>query len=280
MSQQPVSRKSEPNVQSGIARPRAPFYPRHMVILRVFATVLTLVFAPTAAAQCFGTDLRPDLTDAERAELTDRVAAMPFNEGNYWTASRGAQLLHVVGTVHLDEPRLDPVMERLAPVVRRATQLYVEATAEEEAKLQSAIATRPELLFLTSGPTLPDMMEEADWQALADAARIRGIPPFMAAKMQPWYLTIMLSMPSCAVEQMAQGIRGLDHRIMEVAAESDVPQQALEPYDTLFQLMGGEPMDRQIEYLNLGTIPNALSEDLLATLMASYFEERDRKSTV
>lgn len=223
---------------------------------------------------CGGDDIRTTLTAEEKAELQTRLAAIPFATGNHWQATRGEQVLHLIGTVHLADDRLDAVMARLSPLIARADLLLVEATAEEEAKLQDAIVTRPELLFLTNGPTLPELMPEEAWQALASAARDRGLPAFMAAKFQPWYLSVMLSMPGCVVQQMATGIRGFDHMIMSAATAQDVPQEALEPFDTLFNIMGSEPLETQISYLTLGTLPNNVAEDSLATLLASYFEER------
>ena len=48
-------------------------------------------------------------------------------------------------------------------------------------------------LMITSGPTLIDLMTEDDWDALSTALALRGIPGWMAAKMRPWFLTMMLS---------------------------------------------------------------------------------------
>ncbi len=265
--------------RAGLTPPRLPL-PAVIVtvclmILRYICLALFSFVAAQASAQaCGGSDLRPTLSDAERAELEARVAATPYATGNHWRATRADQIIHLIGTVHLSDARLASRMERLAPLIAEADLLLVEATAEEEAKLQDAISTRPELLFITEGPTLPSLMPDAEWQALAQAMTARGIPAFMAAKFQPWYLSIMLSMPGCAIAQMGAGVTGLDHTIMQAAREASVPQRALEPYDTLFSLMGQEPIEEQIRYLTLGILPEQVAEDGLATLMESYFEEQ------
>lgn len=246
-----------------------------MLIRSLLLAAFCLLVAQVASAQsCTGSDLRPSLSDAESAELQARLSKTPYATGNHWRATRGDQIVHLIGTVHLDEPRLAEPMARLAPLIARADLLFVEATAEEKAKLENAISTRPELLFITDGPTLPSLMPEEEWHTLAKAMNARGIPSFMAAKFQPWYLSLMLSMPGCAVMQMSQGVSGLDQSIMDAADEAGVPQRPLEPYDTLFTLIGNEPMEEQIRLLTLGLMPEDVAEDGLATLMNSYFEEQ------
>lgn len=242
-----------------------------------FAVVVSLtlsLFATGLLAQCRGADLRGSLSEEEQRILDERLHDMPYAEGLYWTASRGDQVMHLVGTVHMDDPRLDRIMAALAPVIRRADLVLVEATEAEEARLAAAITERPDLLFLTDGPTLPEMMSETDWRALRHAAESRGIPGFMAAKFQPWYLTMMLSLPSCAMQTLSQGERGLDARVLETARSADIPARALEPYDTLFTVMSRDPLPEQVRLLTLGTLPDPAAEDGLATLLGSYFEEK------
>jgi uncharacterized protein YbaP (TraB family) len=244
-------------------------------MFRTLAALLICLLSTAAAhGRCQGEDQRPGLTPAERAEIDARLADTPYAEGNFWTARRGVQTFHVFGTMHLDDPRFDALMPSLAPLVRNADLLLVEATAEEKAALSRAVADRPELLFLTNGPTLPELLPEDDWQALAAAANARGLPGFMAAKMQPWYLSIMLTMPGCMVAQMQGETGGLDARIMDVAEAAGVPQRALEPYDTLFNLMGETPLEEQVRYLTLGVLPDDVAEDSMTTLANGYFEQK------
>lgn len=242
-----------------------------------FRLGLALAFALVASlsnAACSGSDLRRTLTPTEHAEIAARLAHTPFSEGNVWTATRGNTTLHLIGTMHLDDARFGPVMKTLAPLIRSADLLLVEATAKEEAELEQAVTTRPELLFLTSGPTLPELLPDAEWDALAAAAQARGIPAFMAAKMQPWYLSVVLTMPGCAMQDLQNGMNGLDKRIMDLATRAGIQQRALEPYDTLFVLMSEEPIEEQAQMLSVGILPDAVAEDALETLKQSYFEQK------
>ena len=240
--------------------------------MRLILSALFLILPTSLWASCTGTDLRTTMTDAQRAEVAARVADMPFAEGIYWKATRGARTIHVIGTLHVDDPRFDPITAALAPVIQSADHLLVEADAESQAALERAVADRPELLFLTD-TTLIELMPEDDWAQLADAARARGIPPFMAAKFQPWYLSLMLSMSPCTIQTMASSKNGLDMRIMTIAEEAGIPTASLEPYETIFNLFNRDPLSAQIEMLKLGTLPVSVSEDASYTLVEQYFDQ-------
>ena len=217
---------------------------------RILATIaaLTLGLAATGAgADCTGRDLIAELPEAERAALRASTAAVPFAEGNLWQARRDGQVVHIAGTYHFDDPRHDDTLARLGPALDEAKTLLVEAGPEEEAALKSRLAREPELMVAVDGPTLPETLPPEQWQALSEALQARGVPAFMGAKLKPWYLTMMLSVPVCALEAATQGSRGLDGMLIEAATARGLPVRALEPYDTVLRLFGDMPHDEQIE---------------------------------
>lgn len=244
-----------------------------MVSLRILFALVFNFLAAASWAACSGTDLRASLDEAQRSEIAARLDGVPYAQGNHWIARRGARQLNLIGTLHLTDPRMEALTARLAPVIRAADLLLVEATLEDQAKLKNDLASKPELILLT-GPSLIDRLPPETWQTLADALQARGMPPFMAAKFQPWFLNLMLSLPPCAMREMTQGGKGLDQRLMELAATADVPTAALESSDTLFMLMGQGSFDEQLEALELSILPVALVEDASATMINQYFEEQ------
>lgn len=226
-----------------------------------------------AAASCAGTDLWPTLPVADRAAIEAVVDDLAYPRGNFWRATRGEELVHLVGTYHFDDPRHDAIAERLAPVIAASRAVLVEAGPEEQEKLKSDMTRRPDRLFLVSGPTLPERLEKADWQALAAAMQARGIPAFMASKMQPWYVSMMLAIPPCAMTGMAEGVRGLDERIISLARARQVPVRALEPYDTVFGLFDAMGPEAQLDMILTTLAMGDQAEDYSATLTAAYFRE-------
>ena len=234
--------------------------------------LLAFLLTPAALWASCGVDLRPTLTPQQNSEIANRLAGQPYPVGNHWTATKGSRTITLIGTMHIDDPRMDGVAERLRGVIEAADHLLVEATEADQKALERAMATQPELAFLT-GKTLIDLMPADEWAKLAEAAAARGIPGFMAAKFQPWYLSLMLALSPCTLQDVMAGAKGLDHRLMQIATGADVPMKSLEPYTTLFELFGSDPIEDQIALLRLGVLPDTLSENATATLAEQYFEE-------
>ena len=132
----------------------------------IFAA-LTLLFASTQAfAECTRTDLIAGLPAAERAALYESAAANPFPVGNIWHARRPGSEIYVVGTCHLYDPRMDAMMTQIAPLLNSLDRLYVEASPEDSAAVEQRMTSDADLLFLSDGPTLVDLLGPADWETL------------------------------------------------------------------------------------------------------------------
>lgn len=233
--------------------------------------------AAPAAARCAGEDLLAQLPAPEAAALEAATEAQPFARGNLWQARRadGAELV-ILGTYHMADPRHDAVLARLAPLLQQATALLVEAGPEEERALKRDIAADPSLLFLPDGPSLMEQMPPEDWETVAAALKARNIPPFMAAKMRPWYLATMLAIAPCDMAEVTAG-RGLDHRVMDEAAALGLPIRALEPHTTLFRIFARLTPDQQLDMLRSSLVMEDRIEDFAATLSAGYFAGESRK---
>ena len=242
----------------------------------LLAAVIAALLLPLAAgAQCAGTNLIDALPAAEQATLRDAARAVPFPEGNLWRATRDLQTVHIIGTYHFDDPRHDAMLAAVAPLIASATTLLVEAGPVEEAALAERIAREPGVMTITTGPTLPELLPAADWQALSAAMKARGMPGFIAAKLQPWFLSMMLGIPPCDMARAAAG-RGLDQRLIENATARDVPIKALEPYDTLFTLFDGMTQAVQLTMIRSALAMEPRAADLSVTLADAYFDQETR----
>jgi uncharacterized protein YbaP (TraB family) len=247
------------------------------MLKQVALALLLMLPALPLRAECQGRDLLPGLAEAERAAITARIDATPYGRGNAWRATRGSQVVDIVGTYHFDDPRHDRVLEQLRPELDVASVVLVEAGPQETGQLRSDMATRPELLFTMQGPTLPELLPEADWRALSAALADRGVPAMLAAKMQPWYATMLLATPPCMMADLAdRENRGLAIRIIQRAEERRIPIRALEPHDTAFRLFQTLPQDLQIEMIRMTLAMGDQSEDMMATLTRAYFDEDAR----
>ncbi|ETX30107.1 TraB/GumN family protein [Roseivivax isoporae] len=245
--------------------------------MRLIASLVVLALsAVPALSECAGRDLRATMNAAERAELDEVLADTPYAEGNHWIARRDDTVIHLVGTVHLPDPRLESVAETLRPIVERAGKLLLEMTPRDRAELEARIGDDPDLLVLED-TSLPELMDEDSWQTLAAAAEARGIPAIVAAKMKPWYLSTILALPPCAVAGLRDG-NGLDAQLQAAAEEAGVPMAPLEDFDTIFRLFGSASLATQVRMLESSLIDPEDSEDMFATLLAAYFDEKPAES--
>ncbi len=241
---------------------------------RVTALVTAFVAATSAGsvwADCKGADLRDTLPAALVAEVEAEVARAPYAKGLSWLARREGRELRIIGTMHLNDPRHAPLVAHMAPAIERADVMLVEVTTAEKAAMQRDLGHRPEMIYITEGPSLIERMSEAEWQQIAALAKEAGIPPFMAAKMRPWFLSLSLSIPNCArtIKDVAEG---LDAQLLEIAAQKGIETRSLEDPLSVFQTLNADPLDTQVAELRSYLAMMQVGEDEFSTMLDSYFE--------
>ncbi|MCG6902255.1 MAG: TraB/GumN family protein, partial [Rhodobacter sp.] len=220
-------------------------------MFRVLIAAVTLFVAQQAGAACVGADLLAEMPAQNRARLERAAAAQPFPNGLIWRAEKDDRVIHLVGTLHVADPRHTRTMQQITPLIERSKTIFLEVGNGDEARLQAKIARDPGVAFIVDGPTLPDLLPEADWQTLRRAMADRGVPGFLAAKMQPWMATVSLGMSKCAFQQALQKKPGLDQLILDHADAIGNPAQALEPFDTALGLFAAYTLEEQLDILRL-----------------------------
>jgi uncharacterized protein YbaP (TraB family) len=246
-------------------------------MLRTILSGLFLSLASLSAqATCNGKNLLETMAPSDLATLQAAVDAQPYAKGNFWRATRDHSVIYLAGTYHLDDPRDDALAEKLAPLIEAAAVVMVEAGPDEERKLQGAIGKNPDLLFLTDGPTLPEMLDEAEWQALSAAMSARDFPAFIAAKMRPWFISALLAIPPCAKSALHKRPDGLDTRVIALAQKSSVPLRALEPFDAVFDIFDALSLEQQLDMIRTTLSLDGSAEDQSATMADIYFDQDAR----
>lgn len=242
-------------------------------MFRIISTIALCTLGTPLWALCSGDSYFDKLTPEQTVQLAAETAAIPFSKGISWTATREAVQMTLIGTMHINDNRLDALRQLVRDTVQSADLVLLEATPKEEAQVQAAIAENPALIFIEDGPTLPEMLDEETWEQVMTAVRAQGIPPFLAAKFEPWYLMMTLSIPKCAMADIAAGKRGLDHMIIADATTADVPMQALEPYDTLFTIFQDGDKEEQLDMLKLSLQNGGDQQAMFVALLDSYFAQ-------
>jgi hypothetical protein len=248
-------------------------------MIRRFLTILALALAPFAATAqtCGTTDLIETLTPEERARLDALVAPHAFPVGNLWRAEKDGSTIVVAGTLHVPDVRLDALTARIDPFLRKADLLVLEASSEDEAGLAAMAATKPELFFITDGPTLIDLLSEEDWAKAEEQLAALGIPAFVAAQFQPWYMNLTLAIPPCALALVQSGAKGLDRQLEDIALASDVPVNSLDNVETLIRIFSDVPFEEQMDGLRLTLNTADEGNANTSTLIEAYFDGRTRE---
>ena len=241
--------------------------------MRLFLFVICLLLPSLAHAACQGRDLSGELPAAALAELQEGQANTPYPDGNHWIASKGGKTLHVIGTFHLNDPRMGAIVDRLTPALASADAFYFEVTKDEMSEWEKKLANDFSPIMITSGPTLIELMSPEDWAIVSAAMAERGVPSWMAAKMKPWFLGMMLGMPTCMLQD-PNSDHGLDARLSEVAQANGIPEHSLESIDELMTLFDIYSIEEQATSLArmTGTFQN--SDDQMETMLTAYFDER------
>lgn len=245
-----------------------------MSLTRLLATAFLCVVPVVTQAACSGATLLDRFSDEQRAALDEAVRNTPFGEGLFWIAEKDGKEITLAGTMHLYDDRHLPLLDRVAPQVAKADLLLVEMAPQDEMDMQRAMADDPSMVFISDGPTLPEKLPEELWQELAAAARERQVPAFIAAKYQPWFLSMTLSIPTCAIGDLASGLQGLDHMIMEEAEAGGVAIASLEDWRTLPDHFASIPFEEQIDMLRMALIEPELQSETFVAMLESYFDGR------
>ncbi|MFN4171708.1 MAG: TraB/GumN family protein [Pseudorhodobacter sp.] len=248
---------------------------RRPVLLLCALLLVAASGAGAAQAQCRGTDLLETMPAPERQALLERASAVPYPEGNLWRATRGAADLVLAGTFHLDDPRHDEVMARLLPLLDRAQVLLVEAGPAEESALRDRMAADPGTMMGADGSALFRELPPLEQARLADALLQRGIPRSLAERLRPWFLSMMLAIPPCALPVAARNA-GLDKRLMAAAEARGLPVRALEPFDTALKLFDDLSEANQIAMIRNALMFEDRAADLLHTTSEAFFSARTR----
>ncbi len=241
--------------------------------MRFISLVLCLLLPAFAYAACEGRDLRLDMTSDERRTLDKAVSTIVFPEGNHWIARKNDTVLHLIGTLHTNDERMGAIVDRLTPELIKADVFYFEVTDTEMETFEKNLANDFSPVMITSGPSLIDMMSEQDWADLSASLADRGIPSWMAAKLQPWFLSMMLGVPPCLMAT-ADFDRGMDTRLAEIAAAQGIEQRSLESIDELIGMFNSHPIEDQVR--SLIRLAGALhaDDDQITTIANTYLEEK------
>ncbi|MEM6467277.1 MAG: TraB/GumN family protein, partial [Pseudomonadota bacterium] len=177
------------------------------------------------------------------------------------------------GTYHFRHAQTDAHLDLVKPQITAADVVFLEMSPEEQADFQNAVASDPQLMFITAGPTLPDLLGEEDWTKFKSEMSKRGFPGIMSAKLKPLWAAMMLGIGPCEAQNGAMEADGIDALIGTYADENGKQSRSLEDFRTVLTMLDDQPMQDQIEMIRLTLDIPVDPDDMSYTIRERYLNE-------
>lgn len=239
------------------------------MFFRLLAACLMLLPA-LSQARCAGTDLIAALPEGDRAALADRAAGVPHAGGLLWQATRGDRRLVIFGTYHLRHDLTEAHASALRPYLAAADVVWFEANAADQTRLQADIARDPSIMFITNGPTMPDLLGDDMWRRYSREMQARGFPGFMAAKMKPMMGAMMLGLGPCMAQSGALTEAGIDKLLAQQAEAEGKDSRSLEDPQSVLRLLDNFSAADQLRMIDMSLAYSHMADDLHHTLLQRY----------
>ncbi|MDU8927264.1 TraB/GumN family protein [Alisedimentitalea sp. MJ-SS2] len=231
---------------------------------------MLLLASPLRAFECGGNDLLPQMPTEDRLRLEARAGIAPYPEGLFWRATRGDTVLTIFGTYHIAHDRTDAQLDALLPHAQAADFSYFEMGYDDMQAFELRAKTDATVMFITDGPTLPEMLDETDWQRLRTLMSDRGMPSFMVAKVKPIFVSMFLGMSPCQFREQSKGTKGIDARLSEALADTGHETRSIEDPMTAVRVLDSFSQEEQVDMIKLSLDLPHDPDDLQTTLLNMY----------
>lgn len=214
------------------------------------------------------------MTQQQIGQFAKQASRIPFSEGLHWVATKGDQAIHVVGTMHNGDQRLNRVMRSVAPYVRKADVVFVETHGREAEKESKNIFQAGSPIFLPRPPYLDQLLKPALWKQVEIRSTFMQEGGEHINRVQPIFLAIAMFPSDCNPNGWQSKKRGFDEKIERLAHRKRIPVMAFETFETGMQAVTSIPLRDQVKMLELEMRSTTRSGNTAITVRNAYFEEK------
>ena len=224
---------------------------------------------------CTGQDMLAALETSDPALVSTikAEAAKTLNgKGLLWKIEKdGRQPSWLFGTMHMTDPRVISLTPAAQEAFDASATVVIETTEVlDQNAMMASIMAKPELMMFTDATTLSSLLSPEDKLTVDTALQARGIPPGSVAKMKPWMISAMLSLPACEMARKAEGAPILDVKLAEEAKADGKDLKGLETVAGQLEAMASLPMEFHmkglVDTLKLGD----RMDDVIETMIVLY----------
>jgi uncharacterized protein YbaP (TraB family) len=227
-----------------------------LLFLLAFAATLAMAVRQANAepVACTGKDMLAELRQADPAKyaaVEAEAAKVENGEGLLWKIEKpGVAPSFLFGTMHVTDPRVTTLTPAAQAAYDAAGTVVVETTEVlDQQKMMASIMQKPELTMFTDQTTLASLLPPGEADFVNKALEVRGIPPHSVARMKPWVITTMLSLPACELQRKTAGAPVLDAKLAQDAVAGGKKLEGLETAVEQLEAMASLPIELHVKGL-------------------------------
>lgn len=242
-------------------------------MLRILLVLSLSLFGATAQAKCNGKDLRTFLTEKQTTQLARQAAKVPFSEGMHWVATKGDQTIHVAGTLHSGDRRLNKRMRALAPYVRKSDLVILESVLRKERKNENVLKGKEHIFLISRPPYLDKLLKPSMWKELKKRSPLSLAGDDAFKRLKPSVVSHFIFSEDCDPFKRQRWKKGLDERVMRTAGRNRIPLMGFETWEQGFKRYLSVPLRDQAKLLELQLQTKSGGANIATTVRNTYFEE-------
>jgi uncharacterized protein YbaP (TraB family) len=253
---------------------------RRLAAAGAFALFASPVFAEPekTTAACHGSDMLAEFESNEPTlykQLIEDARHLENAQALLWRVEKdGGPPSFLFGTVHLSDPRVSNVSDKVNESLLKSKKLAVEVADLSDEAVAKAMVDAATLLVYTDGHTLNAALSEPEFKQVQDLVSKAGMPAELAGALRPWLVNMLLAVSECERKQVASGAAVLDMRLVAEAQKASIPVVGLETIKQQLGALAEVPDDQQIDMLKAGLKYADRTDDMMETLVQLYLKRQ------
>jgi uncharacterized protein YbaP (TraB family) len=196
------------------------------------------------------------------------AAQVPFGQGRLWQVERdGAAPSYVFGTFHGTDRRLLELPAAVEETLFDARRLILELRLDRAAALRVGAATQA-----PPGRHLDRLVGPALFAEVTAVGQRYGLSARALARLRPWALIMMFSMPPQELARQSAGILPLDQQLQVSAQQRGIPVYGLESVAEQVAIFDGLSDAQQVALLRAALEENDRIDRWYESFLGAYLK--------
>jgi len=184
----------------------------------------------------------------QNVEVADNEPFKPLTKALLWRISGNGLAVssYLYGTIHLIDQESFFMDDETIKAIEKSQEVIFEIDIEEEMNPVALFALMPKMMM--KDKSLKDLLKEEDYKLVSDKLKDAGLPSFLADKLKPMFVSMMLENPQEDGDTEVNMV-SYEMKIMEMATEQKKSMSGLETAMYQMSMFDSIPLDQQATML-------------------------------